>query len=293
MGITSAAFQGKPHSPALWLAWFAEACAVRSTHPPRMEIIRQTRQCVSDGCYTNEAGVSVPLDGAAEAQKGTKSYRAGDGAGGAAAGALKVSVRSQDCVETAMSFEGPSRVAILNMAAPAAPGLGPHGAQEENLHRRSTLRLCTSGRGDLYPIPVDGCLFHPGVVFFRGAEAKGYPYLPAARRFDVVSVAAVRRRNKCVPWTDEDNEATRAKVHAVLAACAAEGVECVVLSALGCGAFHNPPEEVAQVFKEVLEAGVGGGSLREVVFAVLEDHNSGGVNGKVFAEVFGVPLMEG
>lgn len=66
----------------------------------------------------------------------------------------------------------------------------------------------------------------------------------------------------------------------------------LVLGALGCGAFKNPPSHVARLFKEVLEEPEFIGAFEEICFAILDDGNSGrdhNPNGnlKPFADVFG------
>lgn len=66
----------------------------------------------------------------------------------------------------------------------------------------------------------------------------------------------------------------------------------LVLGALGCGAFKNPPSHVAKLFKEVLEESEFTGAFEEICFAILDDGNSGrdhNPNGnlKPFADVFG------
>jgi uncharacterized protein (TIGR02452 family) len=65
---------------------------------------------------------------------------------------------------------------------------------------------------------------------------------------------------------------------------AARGHSLLVLGALGCGAFRNPPREVARLWAEVLgEAEFAGGWWREIVFAVLDTRREG--NLEVFEEV--------
>lgn len=44
----------------------------------------------------------------------------------------------------------------------------------------------------------------------------------------------------------------RLKIQTLLAACRDNGATRLVLSALGCGAFCNPPDHVAMLFKEAL-----------------------------------------
>lgn len=43
-----------------------------------------------------------------------------------------------------------------------------------------------------------------------------------------------------------------------------------VLGAMGCGAFQNPPGEVARIYKEVLEEAEWNGVFEEIMFAVLD-----------------------
>ena len=46
-----------------------------------------------------------------------------------------------------------------------------------------------------------------------------------------------------------------------------------MLSAFGCGAFKHPPEEVARIFRDEIYS--VGGELPFIVFAIIDDHNSG------------------
>ena len=48
-----------------------------------------------------------------------------------------------------------------------------------------------------------------------------------------------------------------------------------MLSALGCGAFANPPADVALVFHEVLSEPEFNGAFKQIVFAILDDQNAG------------------
>ena len=46
----------------------------------------------------------------------------------------------------------------------------------------------------------------------------------------------------------------------------------LVLSALGCGAFNNPPSHVAEIFRAVIQQ--YGSLFQSITFAIVEDHNS-------------------
>ena len=66
----------------------------------------------------------------------------------------------------------------------------------------------------------------------------------------VASPALVRPRYdpKTYLYYDEnDAEDMRQKIRTILYACSKNGNDTVVLSALGCGAFKNPPFQVAKV----------------------------------------------
>lgn len=54
-----------------------------------------------------------------------------------------------------------------------------------------------------------------------------------------------------------------------------------VLGAMGCGAFQNPPSEVARIYKEVLEETEWNGVFEEIVFAVLDTR--GESNHRIFS----------
>eukprot|EP00969_Alexandrium_andersonii_P355899 15445435-Alexandrium_andersonii.AAC.1 len=97
------------------------------------------------------------------------------------------------------------------MASATKPGGGAtngHGAQEENLHKRtdvyrflfeqleqekrdwSTWSGPPSG-GLLYPIPDNGCLLSDRVAVSRGPEKKNDPFLGTPFQISVISCAAV------------------------------------------------------------------------------------------------------
>ena len=213
-----------------------------------------------------------------------------------------VEVKSTDCLEEACALRrtcGPDeRVAVLNMANAFTPGGGFRhgcGAQEENLHRRSDLHLflederawqpLNGRRVQFYPIPDGAALYSRDVRVFRGSEAKGYPMLSEPFSIDVVSCPAMSHpalstATRLAPPAEDD---LRIKIRSLLAACKAHGATHIVLSALGCGAFRNPPDHVAELFKEALlpsqlvngPAGAAGFCFKRCVFSIFDDHNAG------------------
>ena len=101
----------------------------------------------------------------------------------------------------------------------------------------------------------------------------------------VVSVAAVCRPDLLVVQADGGSERyahgadarlMQEKMRTVLRVAAGNGHGQIVLGAFGCGAFGNPGEEVAGMWKGVLlEREFEGGLWDDVVFAVLDNDGRG------------------
>lgn len=228
----------------------------------------------------------------------------------------KVYVQNIDTFEKAKEL-GPG-CAVLNMASSKRPGGGVETgsrAQEEDLCRRSNLiqslfmyspekwdEYFSEGYdfpkkyntlGFTYPISVYGGIYSPGVCVYK--EAKTYKYLREPFFCSVISVAGVVRPDidktsgemlgKYVP-------VVKGKIRTILRIALDNNHTKLVLGALGCGAFKNPPAHVARLFKEVLGEAEFSGAFEEICFAILDDNNSGrdhnpSGNLKPFADVFG------
>lgn len=83
----------------------------------------------------------------------------------------------------------------------------------------------------------------------------------------------------------KDKEMMVLKVRHILQTAKAKGVTHLVLGALGCGAYHNPPEEVARIFKREICGGRGRKGVEgfeEISFAIFDE----GVNLQAFREQF-------
>ncbi|KAJ7507255.1 hypothetical protein B0H11DRAFT_2318997 [Mycena galericulata] len=202
----------------------------------------------------------------------------------------KISVVEGDTLEVAfpMCSDGAGKVAVLSMASELRPGggfLSGANSQEESLCMRTT--LYAGLHEGFYRLPELGCVYTQDVCVFRGTYGATHPapsdVSPAAEWWfvDMISCAAVRG-----PDVDENGEYTdaaqrdlmREKIKCILRVAAANGCRRIVLGAFGCGAFGNPPKEVAQLFRRLLlgrdGSGVGGrggefvGCFDEVTFAI-------------------------
>ena len=206
-----------------------------------------------------------------------------------------VTVDEMDCVELASELRKRypnENVAMLNLASGTQPGGGwfeGAGAQEENLFRRSN--CCQHldlqhyakwflGRRDWsYPLPPLSALHSQNVIFFRGSEASGYPFLDEPELFDVISVAAARCPNLVVDGNDRVQyadagvrELMRCKIELMLWTAAQHGDGAIVLGAFGCGAYGNPPDRVAEMFEAEIKKYRR--YFAAIAFGIFDDHNS-------------------
>lgn len=213
-------------------------------------------------------------------------------------GLPKISVIQSDTFDAAatlISAQPSARVGVLNMASFYQPGgglLSGSTAQEESLCMRST--LYPSLRESFYGLPTLSAIYSPDIAVFRNSEPNGTAILPEAEWtfVDVISCAALRGPGVNVDAEGRksyakksDRETMTLKVRMILQIAREMGITNLVLGALGCGAYGNPPEEVAKIFKKVIcgdekRSGEAEG-IAEIVFAIFDN----GENLKVFKEV--------
>ncbi|CAF1338926.1 unnamed protein product [Adineta steineri] len=217
----------------------------------------------------------------------------------------KVSVVNKDCVLVYEDLvKQQKKPLLLNMANTSSPG-GSYrkgdGAQEENLFRRSDYirsldvdldqyvddsserSACTStcdldssfDSRNMYPMDEYGAIYTSGLTFFRGTEDDGYAFMEEPLT-GVCSLAMAAYRD---PKLDGNILApkfavgTRKKIENIFAIAYHHKHDCIILSALGCGAYRNPPEHIAKIFRSVIEQYAGFFEL--IVFAIIDDHNTG------------------
>ena len=82
----------------------------------------------------------------------------------------------------------------------------------------------------------------------------------------------------------EFNESeARKRIAAQLDTLRLTGIRYAVLGAFGCGAFQNPPDEVARIYKEEIEKGADDFAL--IAFAIFSSGNRS-ENYRIFKRVF-------
>jgi uncharacterized protein (TIGR02452 family) len=225
----------------------------------------------------------------------------------------KYSVIEADCLETAeLLLKAGFNPCVLNMASRQNPGggvLNGSGAQEENLFRRTNLFKSlyqfadkTSEYGVVrsaqsYPLDRNtGGIYSGSVTVFRASENNGYALLKKPYQASFVSVPAINRpeletRDGIYYLAKPLVEPAKEKIRTILRIAGIYNHDSLVLSAFGCGAFANPPNHIALLFREVFLEDEFINRFKIIVFAIIDDHNSHRAqnpDGNVlpFAEVF-------
>ena len=173
------------------------------------------------------------------------------------------------------------RVAVLNFASATNPGGGVingSSAQEESLCRCSTLYQCLDTdmmwkqfyephRAANNPLYNNDILVTPDVIVFK-SDGDWPERMPEEDWYnvDVITCAAPNLRNhpsnEMNPFAgDQAAELNRQeyiilmrqRISQIFVAAQTTGADVLILGAFGCGAFRNPPEVVAKLFKEAVD----------------------------------------
>lgn len=185
---------------------------------------------------------------------------------------------------------------ILNMADDCFPGgevkLGS-GAQEESLFRRTNYFQTLNIETGFYPLREAQLVYSPKVTVIKDNMGVN---LEMNKYYDLSFIAcpAIRKPEiKGGKLNDEDRKIFIRKIRNILNVAYHNDHDSVVLSALGCGAWEGPQEDIARIFKKVIYDYMG--VFRNINFAILEVSKSDYIvknsnldksNFKIFHKIF-------
>ncbi|CAF4481234.1 unnamed protein product [Rotaria sp. Silwood2] len=193
---------------------------------------------------------------------------------------------------------------LLNMADAIIPGGGyitGDGTQEGNLFQRSDYFrsldvgldhiqekqperfycshdgqiLSLSDHTKMYPIDEYGAIYTSGLTFFRKSSNNGYQYMDKPLK----NVYVLGMPAYSSPKLDGNflspkyAVGLRKKIENIFSIAYYHKHDCLILSALGCGAFRNPPNHVSKLFRSVIEQYAG--FFQTIIFSIIDDHNTG------------------
>lgn len=177
--------------------------------------------------------------------------------GRASSGAKPIRVVNADLLDTAYSIMSSCRghVAILNAGNAYGAGGGAilgQRALEEDLCRRTNLLLSLYQFRELHDAQnpragpyIKDLLYTPGVQVLSDNAYNGHN---KSWPVDIITACAVRY-DRVQPYTAPDKELMSSKIQMIFSCAKANGVQHLVLCALGCGAFNNDPLQCANLFK--------------------------------------------
>lgn len=269
-------------------------------HAIRIEIFNSTLSIIRQGWYITPSGQKVELPSTEEVMDAAEMYSEPFRVMIDPIAPIKTEIRveNKDCVMAAKGLiDAGYNPAMLNLADLYTPGgiveYGS-GAQEENLCRRSNLVLSlyqfSQARIRQYPdlglrqrdsqYPMDerfGGVYSGMVTFFRGPESTGSQLEEKPYNIPVISVAGLSgpRIGADGLMLQPEVDITLDKIRTIFRIGMANFHDSLVLSALGCGAFANPPAHIAKLFHQVIEEDEFKDQFKLIDFAILDGYRTG------------------
>jgi uncharacterized protein (TIGR02452 family) len=196
---------------------------------------------------------------------------------------------NSDTVSAALTYSKLGKTAILNMASAKRPGGGVENgarAQEECLFRCSNLFNLIDE--SYYPLGINEGLYTTDAIFFKD---KDYNLIDPFK-VDVITVPALNLNNSAkydnLNLVSDYDKITKDKIRLMFYLAKKNGCENIILGAWGCGVFKNNPVDIARLFEEVMYERKSdySSSFKNIIFAVINDHNSVSDNFDVFLKYF-------
>ncbi len=277
-------------------------------NPAKAAVFQATQQTYKVGCYMNAHGVRCDFDNS-KMIEGTQIVRWPQPINKDGSYKTQFCVKEDDTLNVLLKLSAKYKdrgliPAGINMANGHHPGGGVErgcSAQEEEICRRSNHYLGLTTQN--YPLEPCSVIYCPDVVVFREDEKQDYAFMDSPRSTALVAVAALDlregsedRKNLNLPavgnLTDDElsqnknyTELTKTKIRHTLNAMYSNGHVHIVLGALGCGAFQNPPQVVARLFADVFKEKEFAGAFQEVHFAILRLSNKDQANIDAFNQI--------
>ena len=185
---------------------------------------------------------------------------------------LGIKIYNMDTLDCAIMLKNKYNynICVLNMANPYHAGGGVSNgaiAQEESIFRRSN--YFQTLKQSLYPIVDDELIYSPIVDVSRKSEKELFEYYEKSYQFAFIASCAPIN-----PYIDTNTyhkyyQLMYKKICHIMDVAEMNNHDCIILGALGCGAFDNPPYIVANIFKEILP--LYNGRFKEIAFAILKN----------------------
>lgn len=271
----------------------------------RVELAQDTLRIIERGTYRNNLGETISLETEIAAAVGnSRLFRDADFPEKLEltrkdAVATRFEITDETTLEAAKRIfrENPDEDAfVLNFASAKNPGGGfLRGtiAQEESIAYASALYATLTPHSEMYDynrrngtaLYSDWMIYSPKVPVYRNDDGSllQKPYCATFLSSPAVNAGAVRQNEP--QKVDLIAPINRERARKLLWIANKEGHQTLILGAWGCGVFQNDPQEIAEMFKDLL-AGEFENCFRRVIMAIYDKTPSRTVY-NAFAEVFG------
>ncbi|MBQ7529701.1 TIGR02452 family protein [bacterium] len=308
-----------PNSTITWdeKSWLKNFCTEGADYRfQRLEVWENTRAIVANGGYTLTNGDFVALPDNRIDRFSKFYYKYSRAYFIPLNNPPEITVVADDCLDIAhkwikektfINYERYDDVAVLNMAGRRGPGgsvMNGSGSQEGYLFRCTDYHMFLfryTSQAEEYNLkrshhqyPLDsnfGGIFSRDVTVFRAGEAAGYRLLAEPWKVNMIAVPGMSNPRTVFENGEERIapelvEGVKNKIRMIFRIACDHEQKCLVLGAIGCGAFHNPPKHVAELFRDVLCEREFFGAFKKICFAVKKTHSSNGdANFLAFKEI--------
>lgn len=196
-----------------------------------------------------------------------------------------ISVEPIDTVSALIKYYNQyRRVCLLNMASSKRKGGGVERgamAQEECLFRCSNLYNISD---EFYPLKSNEFIYTSWTTFIKDVN---YDRIDPVMS-DVITMPAINLNKKHVDnveandMVDNYENIMLYKINCMFDSATYHNCDTLILGAWGCGVFKNDPKVVAELFNKVLAEKRY--MFDNIVFPIINDHNSVGNNYQIFLE---------
>ena len=188
----------------------------------------------------------------------------------------QVFIKCDDMISYVQHLKVPNwKIGILNMANARIPGGGFTSgarAQEEALCSRTDLYigLLMAQQMGNYPLKFGYSFIVDGVNILLDNNFK---FIQNNKNMAIISAAAKHYSTENEAYTDKQMKDIMVQNWlSIIYAASMANIDELVISALGCGAFNNPAEEVARQLFNALRICVPG-NIKKISVIIFDDHN--------------------
>lgn len=179
----------------------------------------------------------------------------------------KIKVLNEDVLIVAQNLHdiGEENITVLNLASFYSPGGGVITgamAQEEELFRRSNYFMSLDST--FYPMTKGSVIYTPNVTIVKD---ENYNDLVVPFQVNFIAAAAIKNPELIEDkYNIKDYEMMNNLIENIFKTSHYFKNETLILGAIGCGAYNNPPLEVVEIFNKYLDKYKG--CFKNIFFAV-------------------------